>query len=284
MNTFASDYYPLLEVQILHRYFLNVGKTGFDEDPAAPDIQAARRAYQVRDFWRIEPDEDTRELLRRLGLRFRLTATGFRLVATRDGAAASLPDKTSFSFLVYLVDPRFMLYTAIDPAVQKRLAQADGHVFVWRNTADGMSLNTDEKLAIYEEPGTEYGLWSGPSMLPRTALPAQVASGPDGPVGVIQLRHRRWLHQLWQEDGQPLTQPFSALLANSATHWAHISTKHNDGIDLSNGQRLNGYVLGNYPLTRYGYQAVADRDGRLLPNPTPATTFQGPDKLLSLIY
>lgn len=271
MNTFVSGYTPLFEVQILHRYFLNVGQTRFDDAPDAPDVLATRRAYDVRRFWRIEPDAATADALRNYGMELRLTAEGFRVALATSpaqaevyGMFAGLPPQLRLRFHVFPVDPQFMLYTWVDPKIMHYLAGYGGQVyFSWTNDKGRSQLNDSESLEPLEEQ------------------PLEGISTP--PLGIISLSHDPKREQyLWNDSGYGLNQRFTAVLNNRETIWVRpdADTARMPLKDII----WNAKQLGRYPLTRYGFVHTEHEErGEVLPRPSLATTYQLESEFYSLI-
>lgn len=264
LETFTTGYETLFQVQILHRYFLNVGTTPFDlvAPPMAAQLAlaAARRAYDVDQFWRIVPDAETSTALRNARLVFRLLPDGFR-VGIPTGSAhhpmVPLPDALTLTFLVYLNDPYFTLYTDIDRAVLGALARPapavpQGQVFRWTNTGDSPALNANETIQAAD-------------LRPRPATDG--SAGP--PLGIIEIRHRPARGpSLLDATGRVLGTVFGAVLRNRTTHWEY------EGTDV-----------GLFPLVRAGRVAASGGNpAHPLPNPTPATTADRGSDFFSVIY
>ena len=271
LETFATGYETLFQVQILHRYFLNVGATAFDvaapSDAVRPALAAARRAYDVRQFWRLAPNAATLEALRNGRLLFKLLPDGFRVGVPTDAAhkpAVPLPEELTLSFLIYPTDHSFPLYTDVDRAVLTALARpemvmVDGQAmlanrfFGWTNSATSLALNTDETI-------------SAADLRPRPQ--GDGTSGP--PLGVIEIRHRTAAGgpSLLDDGGQLLSPTFTAVLRNRSTNWEYRSTD-----------------LGQFPLVRTGRVAVSGGSpAQPLPNPTPSNTFDRGTGFVSVIY
>ncbi|WP_210518779.1 hypothetical protein [Hymenobacter terricola] len=263
LETFTTGYETLFQVQILHRYFLNVGTTAFDAAAPLPAVQpalaAARRAYAVQPFWRLMPDAATQEALRNARLLFKLLPDGFRVGVPTDGGhhpVVPLPDELDLNFLVYSTDPFFALYTDIDRAVldafQPTPAAPQGQVFGWTNTAGSSVLNAHETIQLAD-------------LRPRPA--GSGAGGP--PLGIIEIRHRpAGGPSLLDGAGQVLRPVFTAVLRNRSTRWEY-----------------QGADVGLFPLVRAGRLAASGGNPvRPLPNPTPATTADRGAAFVSVIY
>lgn len=248
-ETFTTGYETLFQVQILHRYFLNVGTIQFDMQapPIAAQVAlaAARRAYDVDQFWRIIPSLETKTSLRNARLLFKLTPDGFRVgIAAGSGhrPMISLPEELTLTFLIYLTDPYFPLYTDIDRAVLGALTSPapQSHMFGWANTAGSTALNTNETI----QPAD---------------LQIQTAGDSIGipPLGLIEIRHKMATSlSLLDGTGRVLSPVFTAVLRNRSTHWEYQGTD-----------------VGTFPLVRTGrVTASGGNPAHLLPNPTPATT------------
>jgi hypothetical protein len=104
-----SPYKPLFEVRLLHHYWLDEGKLGFDS--LSMDTQTSRLLdYDVRSILSVVPTASTATLLAGLGCIFKLTAPGF-IVAVPAGSPIAAD--TEFSFVVSVADGRVFDYTAL---------------------------------------------------------------------------------------------------------------------------------------------------------------------------
>jgi len=266
-ETFSTGYQTLVQVQILHRYFLNVGSVAFDAaaPPAAlrPALAAARRAYDVAQFWRLTPDAATQEALRNGRLLFKRLPDGLRVGVPTDGAgtpAVPLPDELTLTFLVHPTDAFFAVYTDVDRAVLDALARPQpavppatapqSRVFGWTNAAGGPALNANETIGAAD-------------LRPRPA-----GGGPP-PLGLLEIRHRAAGGPSLLDGAGKLRSPvLTAVLRNRSTRWEY---EHTD--------------LGLFPLVRAGRVAVSGGiPARPLPNPTPATTADRGAAFVSVIY
>jgi len=126
-ETFLTGYNTLFEVEILHDYFISIcrpdGSVIRSSDSSDdPQVEALRQQYNVERFWNIVPDTATQEYMTQRGLLIKHTGRGFRLLEPWVGVvgsnnsiekivAAPIAFNTEFSFLAYLTDPLFSLYT-----------------------------------------------------------------------------------------------------------------------------------------------------------------------------
>jgi hypothetical protein len=251
-EVFRTGYHTLLEVQLLHRYFLNVGTTEFDVDPAAPSIMTTWRAYNLRQFCRLEPSPDTRALLANQRLLLRPIAEGFRVAAALNAAgtapAVPLAADTELTFWLHLTDPAWPLYTDLGPGFEfadllpSSTAPA-GQVLVLANGATAIAPS--EPLALTLEP------WP-------------VTAPPDRPLAVLRLRPL-----MGTTSPLPTTRHFQYVFANRHTMWEY------------QGNSVNPDPL---PLVRHGRVSPGGAH-TALPNPSPATTERRSDgSYYSVIY
>lgn len=262
---FRTGYQTLFEVHILHRYFLNVGLTEFDQAPNDAAVQAVRQAYNVSQFLRIEPSPATRELLRNQRLLFRPTPEGFCVLAATapDPAteapvmAIALPPAANFTFLAYAADPTFSLYTDA-PA---------GYFASMLPSAANPGGQVDR---FYNEGG---GIQQGHEILKALAQPWPV--GSLRPFAVVDIAHRDNSAQALVESDAPSGIMFQYVLPNRHTRWEY------QGPQVA----YQGHQLGEFPLVLHGRIAPASSLPFAVANPTAATTIARPDgHYYSLIY
>jgi hypothetical protein len=263
---FLTGYKTLFEVQLLHRYFLNVGLTEFDQVPNDPAVQAARQAYDVSQWLRIEPSAATQELLRNQRLLFRPTAEGFRvLVAVKLNPATqlpvpfiALPPSLNFTFLAHQADPDFFLYTEGTAEQVTALMPSEA--------APG------GQVAIFSNTGT--ALVQGAETFDARIEPWVVAT--PRPFAVVDIAHRTGTpRSLLDMTGSPLARRFQYVMPNRRTHWEYQGSR-----TAYQKQRF-----GPYPLVRYGRIDLTGVLPFAVANPTPATTEARPDGIYySLIY
>lgn len=99
----------LFEVRVLHHYWLDDGKTVFDQLP--PEAQYGRLAtYDMRRFLDVRPTDATERLLRGLGCIFVKSPTGFVVGCPR---GAVLPSDAVFKFMLTVKDGGLFNYTAL---------------------------------------------------------------------------------------------------------------------------------------------------------------------------
>ena len=261
-EVFRTGYQPLFEVHLLHRYFLNVGLTEFDQDPTAPAVQAARRAYDVRQYLRLEPSPATRELLRNQRLLFRPTPEGFVvLMATtlfynsfgqQEVPQVPLPTAADFVFLVHLTDPAFYLYSILPYST--RLLQQSGQVLTFRNAGPGL-VQGAETL--------------------RTSLQPWPVNATH-PFALLSIAHRAGAAQnLLGAAGGPENRQFQYVLRNQITTWEYQGPQAD----------YRGHQLGTLPLVRYGRIAPTRPLPFAVAAPTVATTEVRPGgAAYSIIY
>ncbi|MDB5269718.1 MAG: hypothetical protein JWP58_2758 [Hymenobacter sp.] len=259
---FRTGYQTLFEVHILHRYFLNVGLTDFEQAPNDPAVKAVRQAYDVRQFLRIEPSPATQELLRNQRLLFRPTAEGFCVLmatATADTPlgpvpmpAVPFPSAADFTFFAHLTDPAFFLYSALTYSSSAVLR--DGQVLTFRNLGPGL-VQGAEALRI--------------NLLPWPA-------GTAHPFALFTIGHRAGASQdLLSATGAPEGRQFQYVLRNQTTVWEYQGPQ----------VEYRGQQLGTFPLALHGRIAPAYPLPFAVAAPTVATTIVRPGgSVYSLIY
>jgi hypothetical protein len=116
-----TGYQRLVEVQIVHHYFLDDGAEDFhtpkslSETQAIFDIKKLEREkrwnlYDLRKVLGIQPTPNTKALLGRLQGVFRQTATGFLVALPK---ATVVPASARFDFIVTVLDSNFFQYTGL---------------------------------------------------------------------------------------------------------------------------------------------------------------------------
>jgi hypothetical protein len=114
-------YQPLLQVDIMHDYFLSRGMAVFEAQPEA-DRTALTTVYSVGNFLEIFPDDPTRAKLAGHKMIFRTTGMGFLVAVQTDPSASTprpaIPPAADFRliFALRIKDPRFANYTELGPA------------------------------------------------------------------------------------------------------------------------------------------------------------------------
>jgi len=111
-----NGYKQLLEVRILHHYWLDEGSVLFDLISDQPQKNRRLFEYDMKSFLAVRPTIATAKLLDSFGCLFRETNLGF-FVAAPDGMI--LPTDTVFDFMVTVKDSRFSDYTALTLRPQK---------------------------------------------------------------------------------------------------------------------------------------------------------------------
>lgn len=263
-ETFTVGYRMLFKVEVLHRYFLNFGVRDFQSPNLPGDdlaqqqynrrmAQLLRNQYDVRRFWRIEPDAATRTSLRDLHLVFKTLSDGFCVAVETAHSApfVPLPDDLDLVFEAHLNDPAFLVYTGIAKNVCDELMK-NNQVFRFENTgAATQTLNTGETIGA-----TDLEDYAPP--------PGAVQKRP---LGYLHLRHTPPTISLLTGTGQvPASRVYTVLLANRTTRWTFGTTD-----------------LNLHPLVANGLIDVSS-GGKKLPNPTPTTTFYQNNEFVSIIY
>ena len=105
----TSEYRRLLEVRLLHHYWLDDGATVFDKiDEQKRDSRLL--SYDHRSFLTVRPTTITEKVLASYKCLFRETATGFVIGAPAD---KKIPGGTVLEFSVVVKDSQFYAYTAL---------------------------------------------------------------------------------------------------------------------------------------------------------------------------
>ncbi|HET9503307.1 MAG TPA: hypothetical protein VFO93_07190 [Hymenobacter sp.] len=255
-EVFRTGYHTLLEVQLLHRYFLNVGTTKFEDAPTSPSVMAAWRAYDLRQFCRLEPSPATRALLAEQRLLLRPLAEGFRVAQALDAAgtapAVPLDASTELTFWLYLTDPAWPLYT--DP----------GAGYEFARLVPSPTNPAGQVLVLSYDEQDDGSASTAPFVSLKQSLePWPAAASPDRPLAVLRLR-------LLSSPGTlPDPRHFRHVFDNRRTTWEY------------KGSPVRPNPL---PLVHHG-RVVPDGAHATLPNPSPATTEQRPDGIYySVIY
>ncbi len=114
-------YQPLLQVDIVHDYFLSRGSAVFEAQPEA-DRNALTTVYSLGNFLEIFPDDPTLGKLAGHKMIFRTTGMGFLVAVKTDPSASdprpAIPPAADFrlTFALRIKDPRFANYTELGPA------------------------------------------------------------------------------------------------------------------------------------------------------------------------
>ncbi len=114
-------YRTLLQVDLLHDYFLSRGSTVFEAQPEV-DRNALSAVYSVGSFLEIFPDSPTLEKLAGHKMIFRATGMGFLVAVRTDPFAVdsrpAIPPAADFrlTFALRIKDGRFANYTEFGPA------------------------------------------------------------------------------------------------------------------------------------------------------------------------
>lgn len=120
-------YRPILELRILHDYFLDRGLSRFDDVDA--EIQAQRiRNYHWNDFLSIVPSKATAELLTNHRLLLRSTEDRWQMIGQLSDDRSPLISLSSddvLQFFLVLNDPDFLQYTALDIHANRLLLLAN---------------------------------------------------------------------------------------------------------------------------------------------------------------
>lgn len=117
-------YQPLLQVEILHDYFLSRGSTVFEAQPKA-DQESLITLYSVGNFLEIFPDDSTLAKLAGHKMIFRSSGMGFLVAVQTDPPASDvrpvIPPTADFrlTFALRIKDARFANYTELGPEITR---------------------------------------------------------------------------------------------------------------------------------------------------------------------
>ncbi|UJP63794.1 hypothetical protein [Mongoliitalea daihaiensis] len=127
MMATALTYRPLIEITILHDYFLDRGLSRFEEVEA--EIQAQRLSnYHWNHFLSLVPSKATSELLANHRLLFRSSRDRWTLIGQLYNDRTpliSLSSQDVLQFFLVVKDPDFLQYTALDLNTSRMLLLAN---------------------------------------------------------------------------------------------------------------------------------------------------------------
>jgi hypothetical protein len=112
----VTGYRRLIEVRLLHHYWLDEGPVVFDLIPDQAKRESRLLQYDVRSFLTSAPTPATELLIKGLGGVFRETALGFVVAAPNDTV---VPLDAHFDFTVTIIDTSFHDYTSLTLQPQK---------------------------------------------------------------------------------------------------------------------------------------------------------------------
>lgn len=112
----TTGYRRLIEVRLLHHYWLDEGPTVFDLIPDQPKRESRLLKYDVRPFLASAPTPATHRLIKGLGCIYRDTALGFVVAAPGD---IVVPLDAHFDFTVTVQTASFYQYTSMTLRPQK---------------------------------------------------------------------------------------------------------------------------------------------------------------------
>lgn len=111
----GSGYKRLFEIRLLHHYWLDEGKTVFDQ-LAQEQREKRLLSYDMRSFLEITPTATTEKAFNGLGCIYKNTALGC-MVAVADRTI--IPDDAMFEFMIKVKSAAFYHYTALTLRSQK---------------------------------------------------------------------------------------------------------------------------------------------------------------------
>lgn len=112
----TNGYKRLLEIRILHHYWLDDGATVFDLISTQEQRDKRLLSYDMRQLLSVSPTALTSKSLRGLKCVYKNTALGCVVAVPQDSV---VPVETKFEFAVAVIDPAFYNYTALTLQPQK---------------------------------------------------------------------------------------------------------------------------------------------------------------------
>jgi hypothetical protein len=112
----VNQYRRLVEIRLLHHYWLDEGARVFDLIPQQTVREARLLTYDMRTFLALTPTQATQRTLQGLGCVYKTTALGC-VVATPAGAV--IPPDVQLDFVLTVLNPAFHNYTALTLRSQK---------------------------------------------------------------------------------------------------------------------------------------------------------------------
>jgi hypothetical protein len=168
----GGSYRPLLEVRLLHHYWLD---DWLDEealvfdDIADPAKREARlRSYDIRPLLSVRPSPATQDILTGLGCLFRATSLGF-IVAAPGGAV--FPANTVLSFVVSVADGQVFNYTALTLRPQRIFELVDPA----DTTPERMTYRYKENVPVLSNAA---GTTRGENLFLSREIPGSSANDP----------------------------------------------------------------------------------------------------------
>lgn len=112
---FNKVYRPLVDVKLLHHYFLDEGEDVYGDSLDAASMEKNLAQYRLSNFMSVQPTEKTITTLKNLRSRFVLSNQGFQVVTTTDGDEPfiAFSDTLTFDFILKITDKYFENYTNI---------------------------------------------------------------------------------------------------------------------------------------------------------------------------
>jgi hypothetical protein len=136
-ETFATQYQRLLEIQLLHHYWLDQGATAYDLI-ALTEKQRRFTEYDRRAFLEISPTATTAEILNGSRCVYKDTPHGC-IVAIPSNV--SMPVDTTLEFQIKIQSPAFFNYTALTLQSQK--------IFYLSKPSDYKTYRFKENVAVF---------------------------------------------------------------------------------------------------------------------------------------
>ncbi len=122
---FSIKYKPLLDINILHLFFLNQGTDIFTSLSEAKQLKRLKD-YNVSDFMLVKPSTETAEIIKGFKLVFKNTPKGITIWTKVDSSNNSKPflalyEDLNLTFTITLTDKLFYNYTNIKPKNERKI-------------------------------------------------------------------------------------------------------------------------------------------------------------------
>lgn len=275
--SYSQSYRTLLELQVLHEYYLNSGPDSF-RGMNPQQQQLMFKNYAFNGFLQVIPTAQTRKVMENQKLLLHADTRGLQVIAQVEETAPGAPAKpfiplandVELHFLVKINDPAFEIYTDLT-LVKKEL-------FFFSNilppdTEPGFPFlpTTQEQESDPVYISDAYRLvYSGNPQDPNRSqevIKQLEISGEDqiGLLGVVVLRIHGDSHSITNLDGKIPASPVKFVMefANRSTIWKYYFQNSDYYAETASPK----------PLTRNGY-TVIDSSQLILRNKDPELLFQ----------
>lgn len=251
--SYSQTYRTLVELQVLHEYYLNSGTTPF-RGMNAQQQQLMFKNYAFDGFLQVIPTEQTRRILGNQKLLLRITPKGIQVLAQVEPTASGTPakpfipldDNLELQFLVKIGDPAFEIYT--DLTLVKR------EIFYFGNTIPAGAGPSFPGLPIAPEqvPDPKYisNNYRLNELISTSILDEMQVSAEDriGLLGVVVLRMQGDVHSITDTNGKVPVDPVTFVMefANRSTTWKYYFQNSDYYAETTSPK----------PLTRNGYLVI----------------------------